>query len=222
MRLKYVSYLRSQISLSNTQMSKLTKAIILIALILFIDQALKIYIKSTMFLGQEHNIIGNWFIIHFTENNGMAYGMELGGNFGKIALSIFRIIAVGFIGYYLYKLSKLKERNLGYMLSIGGIFAGALGNILDSLFYGVMFSDSYYRVAEIFPKQGGYAPVLYGKVVDMFYFPIINGHFPEWFPIWGSEQFIFFRPVFNIADASITVSVITIILFFRKNISSKS
>ncbi len=202
-------------------MSKLTKAIILIAIILFIDQALKIYIKSTMFLGQEFNVIGNWFIIHFTENNGMAYGMELGGNFGKIALSIFRIIAVGFIGYYLYKLSKSKEKNMGYMLSIGGIFAGALGNILDSLFYGVMFSDSYYRVAEVLPEGGGYAPVLYGKVVDMFYFPIINGHFPEWFPIWGNEHFIFFRPVFNIADASITVSVITIILFFRKNINSK-
>ena len=203
-------------------MLKLTKAIILIVIILLLDQTLKIYIKSTMFLGQEFNIIDNWFIIHFTENNGMAYGMELGGNIGKIALSLFRIIAVGFIGYYLYKLSKTTEKNTGYMLSIGGIFAGALGNILDSLFYGVMFSDSYYRVAEVFPKDGGYAPFLYGKVVDMFYFPIINGHFPTWFPLWGGEQFIFFRPVFNIADASITVSVIIIILFFRSNISKKS
>lgn len=202
-------------------MSKLSKAIVLIAIILFLDQALKIYIKSTMFLGQEFNIFGNWFIIHFTENNGMAYGMELGGNIGKIALSLFRIIAIGFIGYYLYKLSKMRENNLGYMLSIGGIFAGALGNILDSLFYGVIFSDSYYRVAEVLPAEGGYAPPLFGKVVDMFYFPIINGHFPEWFPIWGSEHFIFFRPVFNVADASITVSVVTIILFFRKYISKK-
>lgn len=202
-------------------MSKLTKAIVLIATILFIDQALKIFIKSTMFLGEEFNVFGNWFIIHFTENNGMAYGMEFGGDWGKIALSLFRIIAVFFIGYYLVKLSKQKERNTGYMLSIGGIFAGALGNIIDSLLYGVMFSDSYYRVAETFPEGGGYAPILFGKVVDMFYFPIINGHFPDWFPFWANEHFIFFRPVFNIADASISVSVAVIILFYRHKITSK-
>jgi len=178
-----------------------------------------------MFIGQEYNIFGNWFIIHFTENNGMAFGFELGGEFGKIALSIFRIIAVGFIGYYIYKLSKTKVAT-GYILSISGIFAGAMGNILDSAFYGIIFEKSpfYYESitksnpASLFPETGGYAPFLYGKVVDMFYFPLINGHFPDWIPVWGGEDFLFFRPVFNVADASITVSVIVIILFYRSNL----
>ncbi len=203
-------------------MNKLTKAGLFVILILIIDQALKIWIKTNMFIGQEYNIFGNWFIIHFTENNGMAFGFELGGEFGKIALSIFRIIAVGFIGYYIYKLSKTKVAT-GYMLSIAGIFAGAMGNILDSAFYGTIFNKSpfYYESiiktnpATLFPETGGYAPFLYGKVVDMFYFPLIRGNFPDWFPLWGGEEFLFFRPVFNIADASITVSVIVIILFYR-------
>jgi len=199
-------------------MNKLTKAGIFVLLILILDQALKIWIKTNMYLGQEYHIFGDWFIIHFTENNGMAFGFELGGEFGKIALSIFRIIAVGFIGYYIYKLSKTKAAT-GYILSISGIFAGAMGNILDSAFYGVIFNrSSYANIAETFPQDGGYAPFLYGKVVDMFYFPLINGHFPDWIPIWGGEDFLFFRPVFNVADASITVSVIVIILFYRSNL----
>jgi len=206
-------------------MNKLTKAGLFVILILIIDQALKIWIKTNMFIGQEYNIFGNWFIIHFTENNGMAFGFELGGEFGKIALSIFRIIAVGFIGYYIYKLSKTKVAT-GYMLSIAGIFAGAMGNILDSAFYGIIFNKSpfYYESiiktnpATLFPEGGCYAPFLYGKVVDMFYFPLIRGNFPDWFPLWGGEEFLFFRPVFNIADASITVSVIVIILFYRSNL----
>jgi len=201
-------------------MNKLTKAVIFIFLILLIDQAVKIWIKTHMFIGEEYHVAGNWFIIHFTENNGMAFGMELGGSIGKILLSLFRIFAVGLIGFYIYKLSQSKEKNTGFLLAVSGIFAGALGNILDSAFYGILFSDSYYRVAEFLPEGGGYAPFLYGKVVDMFYFPIIHGHFPQWFPFWGGEDFIFFRPVFNIADASITVSVIVIILFYRKHIVS--
>jgi signal peptidase II len=196
-------------------MNKLIKAGILVFVILLLDQILKIWIKTNMFIGQEYHIAGDWFIIHFTENNGMAFGFELGGEFGKIALSIFRIVAVGFIGYYIYKLSKTKVAT-GYVLSIAGIFAGAMGNILDSAFYGMIFNRSYYlTVSDVFPKEGGYAPFLYGKVVDMFYFPLINGHFPDWFPFWAGEEFLFFRPVFNVADASITVSVIVIILFYR-------
>ena len=196
-------------------MNKLTKAGLFILLILLIDQVLKIWVKTHMFLGQKIPIIGNWFIIEFTENNGMAFGFELGGEFGKIALSIFRIVAVIFIGYYIYKLSKTKVAT-GYVLSISGIFAGAMGNILDSAFYGVIFNKSFaLSVAEIFPKEGGYAPFLYGKVVDMFYFPIIKGDLPNWVPFWGGDDFVFFRPIFNIADASITVSVIVIILFYR-------
>ena len=208
-------------------MNKLTKAGLLVLLILLIDQILKIWVKTNMSLGQEYPIFGNWFIIHFTENNGMAFGFELGGEFGKIALSVFRIIAVGFIGYYIYKLSKTKAAT-GYVLSIAGIFAGAMGNILDSAFYGLIFEKSSYHYesiigtvspAKIFPEEGAaYASFLYGKVVDMFYFPLINGQFPDWFPFWGGEEFLFFRPVFNIADASITVSVIVIILFYRSNL----
>ena len=199
-------------------MNKLTKAGLFVLLILIIDQALKIWVKTHMFLGQKFNIAGDWFIIEFTENNGMAFGFELGGEFGKIALSIFRIVAIIFIGYYIYKISKTKVAT-GYVLSISGIFAGAMGNILDSAFYGVIFNKSFaLSVAEIFPKDGGYAPFLYGKVVDMFYFPIIKGDLPNWVPFWGGDDFVFFRPIFNIADASITVSVIVIILFYRANL----
>lgn len=183
-----------------------------IFLVLLIDQFVKIYIKTTMFIGQEHHIAGNWFIIHFTENNGMAYGMELEGSYGKLFLSVFRIIAIGAIGWWLYDLSR-KGSPKGLIISIALIFAGALGNIIDSAFYGVIFSDSNYQVAQLFPAEGGYAGFLHGKVVDMLYFPVIEGHFPDWFPIWGTEDFVFFRPVFNIADSAITVGVALILLF---------
>lgn len=142
----------------------------------------------------------------------MAYGMEFGGRFGKIFLTLFRIIAVGGIGYYLWTLTKKKEDQL-YVICIALIFAGALGNIIDSAFYGVLFSDSNYDVARFMPAEGGYESFLHGKVVDMFYFPVMQGHFPTWFPFWGGEDFIFFRPVFNFADASISVGVALIIVF---------
>jgi signal peptidase II len=191
------------------------KTLALIFSILFIDQLIKIYIKTHYFLGEEVHVLGHWFILHFTENNGMAYGIELGGDWGKLFLSVFRIIFVVGIAWYLFKLIKEKEDKL-YIISIALIFSGAVGNILDSVFYGVMFSDSYYGVAEFLPKEGGYSGFLHGKVVDMFYFPIIEGHFPSWFPIWGTEEFIFFRPVFNLADASITTGVALIILFQKR------
>lgn len=168
-----------------------------------------------MFIGEEIPVFGNWFIIHFTENNGMAYGMEFAGSYGKLFLSSFRIIAVIIIGWYLYKTHKT-NLHWGYSTSIALIFAGALGNIIDSAFYGMLFSDSNYQVAEFMPPYGGYGTFLHGKVVDMFYFPILEGHFPQWFPIWGSEEFIFFRPVFNFADASITIGVLLIIVFQKK------
>lgn len=161
-------------------------------------------------------VLGDWFILHFTENEGMAFGMKFGGEFGKIILSIFRIIAVIAIGWYLARLGKRKEP-FAFILSISLILAGALGNIIDSAFYGMIFSDStFHEVARIFPEEGGYSSFLHGKVVDMFYFPIIKGYYPGWFPVWGGSEFIFFRPVFNIADSSITVGVTILILFQKK------
>jgi len=186
---------------------------ILILLILFFDQLSKIYIKTHWMIGEEYKIT-DWFIIHFTENNGMAFGMEFGGSTGKFLLSSFRIIAISFIGYYLIQIIKKDNKPIGYTIGISLIFSGAIGNILDSLFYGQFFTDSYYQVAQLFPEKG-YADFLYGKVVDMLYFPIINTHFPDWVPFWGNESFVFFRPVFNIADASITIGISIILIFYR-------
>ncbi|RZL30424.1 MAG: lipoprotein signal peptidase [Pedobacter sp.] len=177
-----------------------TKPLVVIFLILLADQVLKTWIKTHMYLGQEFNIIGKWFIIHFTENNGMAFGMEFGGEFGKLALSLFRIAAVAGIGYGLHYLIKHKYHR-GLILNVALIFAGALGNIIDSVFYGKIY---------------GYESWFHGRVVDMLYFPIAEGHFPSWIPIWGGDEFVFFRPVFNLADAAISVGVI-LILIFQKN-----
>ena len=144
----------------------------------------------------------------------MAFGLEIAGEYGKLILSSFRIIAVALIGWYLFSLPKKGASN-GLMVSGALIFAGAMGNIIDSVFYGQLFNESYYQVAEFLPKEGGYAPLLYGRVVDMLYFPLYEGFLPEWIPIWGGDYFVFFRPVFNIADSAITIGVISILLFHR-------
>jgi signal peptidase II len=196
------------------------KPIFLVLIILLIDQSLKLWIKSNMYLGQEIVMFPNWGILHFTENNGMAFGMELEGSIGKLLLSSFRIIAISGLGYYLYWLVKHNE-NRGYIYCIAMVFAGALGNLLDSAFYGLMFSESYNQVATFLPKEGGYAPFLFGRVVDMFYFPMLSGHFPDWLPIWGGEDFIFFRPVFNVADFAISLGVGIIILNQKKYFAEK-
>lgn len=187
-----------------------------IFLVLLLDQLLKFWIKLNMTLGQEFKILGNWFIIHFTENNGMAFGMEFGGEAGKLMLTLFRIAAVCAIGYGVIYLVKHKYHR-GLILNVALIFAGALGNILDSTFYGLLFSESsYFQKAAMFPAGGGYASLFHGKVVDMFYFPLLQGQFPHWLPFWGGEDFIFFRPVFNIADAAISVGVIAILLLQKR------
>jgi signal peptidase II len=186
--------------------------ILLIILVLVVDQALKVWIKTNMMLGQEIAFF-DWFIIHFTENKGMAFGMEFGGNIGKYILSIFRIIAISAIGFYLTQLVKLKTKK-GIVFSIALVLAGAIGNMIDSAFYGLIFSESYGQLASVF--EGGYSGVLQGKVVDMFYFPIFKGILPNWIPFKGGDYFIFFRPVFNIADAAISVGVINLLLFHRK------
>ncbi|MFC2104038.1 lipoprotein signal peptidase [Bacteroidota bacterium] len=191
-----------------------TKSIIVILLILIIDQTFKMWIKTHMILGQEYKILGNWFIIHFTENNGMAFGMEFWGKNGKIFLTLFRILAVIGIGWYLKILLKQNAPKM-VIISIALIMAGALGNILDSVFYGIIFDESFYQVAEFLPRDGGYSSLLQGRVVDMLYFPLFKGHYPGWFPFWTNQEFIFFRPVFNIADSAITVGVCYILIFER-------
>jgi len=158
----------------------------------------------------------SWAKLHFVENPGMAFGLSFGGEIGKYALSIFRIIMVGFLIYILRSILEQSD-SLGLQISFALIIAGAIGNILDSAFYGLIFSESGYHrgVAELFPEAGGYAPFLQGKVVDMFYFPLVRSNYPEWFPFLGGKDFLFFRPVFNVADSAISIGVVSILLFFR-------
>lgn len=183
-------------------------------ILVLLDQILKIWIKTHYVLGEESQIF-DWFIIHFTENNGMAFGLEFGGYTGKKILTIFRIIVVGIGIKYIFNLTKAGFSN-GTSIALGLIIGGAIGNIIDSSFYGIIFDESYNNVANFMPEGGGYSSLLHGKVVDMFYFPIMNSHFPSWLPIWGGEHFIFFRPVFNIADAGISIGIFMILLFYRK------
>ena len=183
-------------------------------ILILIDQIIKIWIKTTFILGEEIKIF-DWFILHFTENNGMAFGIEFGGYTGKALLTIFRIIVVGVGIKYVVDITKTKLPN-GALISLGLIIGGALGNIIDSSFYGIIFNESYNDVAKLFPETGGYSSLLHGKVVDMLYFPLLNSHYPQWLPIFGGDHFIFFRPVFNIADAGISVGIFMILLFYRK------
>jgi signal peptidase II len=196
------------------KLSRLNLSLLIISVILIADQVLKFWIKTTFALGDEIHFCGNWFIIHFVENNGMAFGFEFAGIYGKIFLSVFRILAVIAIGWYLLRLAR-RGAPRGFIVSLSLIFAGAIGNIIDSVFYGLLFDHSYGQVASFLPAGGGYAGFLHGKVVDMLYFPIINSHYPDWIPFVGGNEFIFFRPVFNIADSSITVGIFSILLFYR-------
>ncbi len=198
----------------NKFLSIISKPIVVTLIVLIADQWLKIWVKTNMYLSQEFPVFGDWFYIHFTENRGMAFGMEFGGDWGKLALSLFRIVAVCGIGYVLFTLPKTTHKGLKICGAL--IFAGAIGNILDSAFYGLIFNESFNQIATFMPAEGGYAPFLHGWVVDMFWFPLLEGNFPDWLPIWGGEHFLFFRPVFNVADASISFGIGFIFLFYKK------
>jgi len=189
-------------------------AIITVVSILLVDQISKVWVKTNMYLDESIPVFGDWFFIHFIENPGMAFGVEFGGEMGKLLLSLFRIVAIGFIAYYIRNLIKQKAPK-GLIFSVALVLAGATGNIIDSAFYGLIFSESppyLPEVATIFPDGGGYASFLHGKVVDMLYFPLIDSHWPHWIPWIGGDRFQFFRPVFNIADSSITVGMALILI----------
>lgn len=188
-----------------------------VVLLLVIDQAIKFAVKLNMTIGESIPVFGDWFQICFIENNGMAFGMQFGGSIGKLALSLFRVVLIGFIIVYLRKLIKRAGTPTGVLVGLSLVLVGAIGNVIDCLFYGEIFSASTYtQVAQLFPPDGGYTGFLYGKVVDMFYFPIIDTVLPEWVPFYGGEPFIFFRPIFNFADACISCAVVYMLIFQRK------
>ena len=189
------------------------KALFLAIVVILIDQISKIYIKTTYSIGGGVDVF-NWFQIHFIENDGMAWGVELPGNYGKLLLTSFRIVAVGGILYWLNDSVKKSGSNI-LIVAIALILAGAVGNIIDSVFYGVIFNDSHNQVATLFSDQP-YGTWFHGKVVDMFYFPIWKGYLPDWLPIWGGNYFTFFNAIFNVADVAISVGVGLLIVFNKK------
>ena len=190
-------------------------ATLIIVAILLIDQAIKIWVKTSMTLHESIRVT-DWFYITFIENMGMAFGMQLGS---KIVLSLFRVVAIGVLGYYIWQQVKRNART-GYIVCLSLVLAGAAGNLIDCMFYGMMFNESSpYYLSYFVPFGTGYAPFLMGKVVDMFYFPLIETEWPTWMPFVGGQHFVFFSPVFNFADASISVSVVLLLLFYREEIS---
>jgi signal peptidase II len=195
-------------------MSNQRKSILLILLVLIVDQILKIWIKTHLVPGGEIVVFKSWFILHFIENNGMAFGMEFGSHIGKYFLSIFRLVVIGALIWYLLKLLK-KEAPFGLVACFSLILAGAIGNMIDGAFYGMIFNHPAGEVAVLFPAEGGYSSFLQGRVVDMFYFPLIETNYPAWFPIWGGREFVFFRHIFNIADSAVFIGVFSIFIFHR-------
>jgi signal peptidase II len=204
---------------------KKRSVLFIISAIVIADQLLKIYIKTHYHAGESHRVLGNWFQLYFIENEGMAYGWKFGGEFGKMALTLFRFGAVIYGVFYIKKIIERRYAT-GFIICVALIFAGALGNLIDSMFYGLIFESSSfdtYQIAKIFPKHG-YAGFLHGNVVDMLYFPIIHTKLPSWIPVWGGTYFDFFSPIFNLADASISTGIIAILVFqkrFFKNNSSQ-
>lgn len=188
-------------------------------IVLVLDQGTKFWVKTNMAYGEEFSIFGfDRALIHFVENNGMAFGISLGGQYGKLLLSLFRIAAVGVLFLYLFRLVK-EAVDTWLLIGFSLVQAGAIGNIIDSVFYGVLFSESSFHggVATFLPESGGYAPLLYGRVVDMLYFPLFYGQYPDWIPVVGGRAFLFFRPVFNVADVSISLGVVALLLYYYRS-----
>ena len=199
----------------NNKTFKAWMAVAIVVAILLIDQIIKIEVNTNMTLGEAKRVT-DWFYIEFIENNGMAYGMKF---INKLVLSLFRLFAIGFIGYYLAKIIKKNVAPLGYIVLIAMVLAGAAGNLIDCLFYGLIFDASTpFTVSQFVPFGEGYSTFLHGKVVDMFYFPIIQTTWPEWVPYFGGSEYVFFSPVFNFADACISVGVVALLLFYRKQL----
>lgn len=199
----------------NNKTFKAWIAVAIVVAILLIDQIIKIEVKTNMTLGEAKRVT-DWFYIEFIENNGMAYGMKF---INKLVLSLFRLFAIGFIGYFLAKIIKKNVAPLGYIVLIAMVLAGAAGNLIDCLFYGLIFDASTpFTVSQFVPFGEGYSTFLHGKVVDMFYFPIIQTTWPEWVPYFGGSEYVFFSPVFNFADACISVGVVALLLFYRKQL----
>ena len=193
-------------------------AVLVVLAVLLIDQMIKIWVKTSMTLHESIHVT-DWFYITFIENNGMAFGMQLGS---KIVLSLFRVIAISALGYYIWLEVKRKAKT-GYLVCLSLVLAGAAGNLIDCMFYGLVFNESSpYYLSYFVPFGTGYAPFLMGKVVDMFYFPLIETEWPTWMPFVGGDHFVFFSPVFNFADSCISVSVVWLLLFYRQEISRMS
>ena len=204
--------------MNNRLITRGRMAVILIIAILLVDQVIKVLVKTNMALHESIRVT-DWFYITFIENNGMAYGMQIGS---KLALSLFRVVAIGFLSYYIWLQARQKAR-WGYIICLSMVLAGAAGNLIDCMFYGLGFETSTpLHVSQWVGMGNGYAGFLMGKVVDMFYFPIIQTTWPQWMPFWGGEEFIFFSPVFNFADSSISVGVVVLLLFYRKELAKLS
>jgi len=197
----------------------LKKATLIIIIILLIDQISKIYVKTNFALGEDIKVF-DWFSIYFVENEGMAWGAKIPGQYGKLFLTLFRMVAIVGIGYWLWD-SVRKNASRILIVSIALIFSGALGNLIDSIFYGLIFDDSYRQVATMFPEAGGYGTLFHGKVVDMLYFPLWKGYLPEWIPFKGGDYFTFFEPVFNVADTAISFGVGLLLVFNKKAFPKK-
>lgn len=191
-------------------------AILIVLLVIIADQFSKFYIKTNFYYGEEINVLGSWFRLHFIENEGMAFGMRLSdAATGKLVLTLFRLVAVVF-GFFLLKRLVDKKYHTGMLVCGSLILAGALGNLIDSIFYGMIFTESSFHIAKLVPFGEGYGKLFHGRVVDMLYFPLIDTTWPSWVPVWGGKPFAFFEPVFNIADAAISCGVITLLLFQKR------